>query len=266
MKPYFPALFAAFATPLSAASIFSQNFNGVTAGTAVTTTNTNYDLKTAGTGASQTGTLDTGNLFGLGTSNIYNRSVDTSNTQATSLRRNGFTSSPDLATYSFDFNDAGTTSGYTFRLSTENGAESLYSAQASFGANAINGVAGVYNFNQTYRLDMVANTGATTVNFFDGNGTSRSVGANSFSIFLTTLDRTSQTIVQDNVAFQGTQNGAGFDSIAFQTFGGANTINVAWDNVNVEDTASVTAVPEPSSALLLLFSLSGAMILRRERR
>ncbi len=266
MRPYLPVLFAAFATPLSAASIFSQNFNGVTAGTAVTTTNTNYDAKVGGTNATQTGTADTGNLFGLGTSNIYNRSVDTATNQATSLRRNGFTSSPDLVTYSFDFNDAGTTTGYTFRLSTENGAESLYSAQASFGANAINGVAGVYNFNQTYRLDMVANTGATTVNFLDGTGTSRSVGENSFSIFLTTLDRTSQTIVQNNVAFNGTQTSAGFDSIAFQTFNGANTINVAWDNVNVEDTALVTTVvPEPSSALLLLGGF-GAMILRRKRR
>ena len=264
MKPYLPALFAAFVTPMSAASIFSENFNGVTAGTAVTTTNTNYDAKVGGTNATQTGTADTGNLFGMGTSNIYNRSVDTATNQATSLRRNGFTSSPDLVTYSFDFNDAGTTSGYTFRLSAENGAEGLYSVQASFGANAINGVASAYNFNQTYRLDMVANTGGTTANFLDGTGTSRSVGENSFSIFLTTLDRTSQTIVQNNVAFNGTQNGAGFDSIAFQTFGSANTINVAWDNVNVEDAALVTPViPEPSSFALLGLGILGLCFRRR---
>ncbi len=245
---------------------FRKTLTGSPAGTAVTTSNTNYGFKSAGAGTSQTGTLDTGDLFGNGTSNIYNRSVDTSNTQSTVLRKNSFTSSPDLATYSFDFNDAGSTTSYTFRISTEIGAEALYSAQASFANRAINGVANAYSFNQTYRLDLVANTGGSPVNFLDGYGDTQSVGANSFSIFLTTLDRTSQTIVQNNVGFQGTQNGAGFDSIAFQTFGGGSTdVNVRWDNVNVEDTASVTAVvPEPSSALLLLGGF-GAMILRRKR-
>ena len=272
MKPYLPALFAAFATPLSAASIFSENFNGVPAGTAVTaggSGNTNYSARGGGgqsANLSQTGTLDTGDLFGQGTSNIYNRTVDTNNPGATSLIKNGFTSSPDLVTYSFDFNDAGSTGTYQFRLSTEFGAESSYNAAAVFGGTAINGVASAFNYNQTYRLDLVANTGGSTANFLDGNGISRSVGADSFSIFLTTLDRTSQTIVQNNVAFNGSQSKfAGFDSIAFQTFGSAVGINVAWDNVNVEDTALVTTVvPEPSSALLLLGGF-GAMILRRKR-
>ena len=60
--------------PTSAAVIFSQNFDSVTVGSAIVPANTNYTLYNADAGVTQTSTLDTGNLFGLGTSNRYNLS------------------------------------------------------------------------------------------------------------------------------------------------------------------------------------------------
>ena len=260
------------ATASANANIFSENFNAITAGTAITHSNTNYTDSFNGAGTSQTATADTGGIFGEGTSNIYNRTIDTSSSESARINANNL-GGGDVATYSWDFNDSSTAGGYAFRLSTANDAQSNFSVQVNFrpgtGNYSIidNDNTADYSPNITYRIDVVANTGASTINFLDGYGASRSVDADSFSIFLTDIAAQTQTVVKDNIAFNGTETGPGFDSIAFQTFNGSNGIDVAWDNVVVQDIASVTAVPEPSTyAIYAGLAVLGLVVYRRRRR
>ncbi len=257
----------------NAGIIFSQNFDSVTVGSAIVPGNTNYTLYGTGTGVTQTSTLDSGNLFGLGTSNRYNLSNDASTTNSTFIGVSGLNDAGlgSIATYSWDFNDSTGRDGYTFRISTGNIPQSQHTTQVNFNtgsAGTILDVANAFTLGSTYRVDLVANVGASTVNFFDGNGIARSVGANRFSVFLTTLDRTTQTVIKDNETFNGTA-GAGdgtFKSVNFQTFNGSTPI-VAWDNVTVRDEAFVTtAVPEPSTYVLLCVAGVAALGMVYRRR
>ena len=256
----------------SAAIIFSENFNGITAGTGITDSNTNYTDFFNGTGNSQTATADTGYIFGEGTSNIFNRSLDNSGSESARINANDL-GGGDLATYSWDFNDSSLTTagGFAFRLSTVNDAQSDFSVQINFRTDTReiidNDNETDYAANATYQLDTVANTGGSIVNYTDGYGDSQSLDADSFSVYLTNLDRTLQTLVIENRAFNGAETGAGFDSISFQTFNGADGIDVAWDNVVVDDTLTVTVVPEPSTYALLFGVLTlGLVVLRRRLR
>ncbi len=259
--------------PSSAAVIFSENFDGVTVGSAIVPGNTNYTLGATGAGTTQTSTLDSANLFGLGTSNRYNLTNDGSTSFSTFIGVSALNGSGlgSIATYSWDFNDSTGREGYTFRISTGNSPQSAHTTQVNFnssGAGSILDVTSAFTLGSTYRVDLVANVGASTVNFSDGNGIARSVGASRFSVFLTTLDRTTQTVIKDNATFNGGAGAADglFRSVAFQTFNG-NTPIVAWDNVTVRDEAFVTtAVPEPSTYALFCVAGVAAIAMVRRRR
>lgn len=276
LHPILPVAVATFLffswASADAGVIFSENFNDISTGDPISPSNTDYTDSFNGTGTSQTATQDTGDIFGEGTSNIYNRTLDTSTSNSARINFNDDDSGsinwgqPDVITYSFDLFDAssGSNGAYSFRVSPDSDAQSNYFTQVNFAPSTggVAGVNGAYSTNTLYRVDIVANTGGSTVNFVDGLGNARSVGADSFAVFLTDLATMAQTAVVDNVAGNGSQFGAGFESIAFQTFSGASGLDVYWDNVEVRDEAFVTnVIPEPAS--LLLLGLGGLALLRR---
>lgn len=256
--------------PLSAAIVFSENFDGLTAGAAIGDANTAFTDSFNGSGASQIATLDSSNLFLNGPTNIFNRSQDNSTSTSVRINFNGSLGTSDIATYSWSFYNAATspTGGYAWRLSTVPDAQSTYSVQVNFtpATGNIIDVAGAFSNQTLYRVDVVANTSASILNFNDGNGNARSLAPDSFSVFLTDLTTLVQSAVKDNVAFNGTVSGAGFDSIAFQSFNGATGHDVYWDDVIVRDEVFVTPIPEPSSTALAAAALGLlAMAMRRRK-
>lgn len=249
-----------------AAIVFSEGFETPAAGAFITAANTNFDVSgTSSSGLSFTATTDTGNIFGNGTANKFNQTVDTT-TAAISIREDNLSAVNlgNLATFSAAYRYTGNNTGFQFRAALINGATSSSNYNA-FASGVDLSSFGGFSSSTTYRFDLVANnTGAALTNYYGDED----LATGAYDLFITSLDGTFQARVKNDEAFlnfpsPGDSDADGFDSFSFQTFTTATGIGLAWDDVEIRNEAFVT-IPEPSAATLS--GSFGLLALLRRRR
>jgi len=262
------AALAAGSQSSRAAIVFSEGFETPASGASITSSNTNFTTAgTSSSGLSFTTTTDTGDIFGNGTSNKFNQTVDTT-AAAISIRVDDLSDASlgNLATFSASYRYTGSNTGFVFRVALIDGATGSANYNAAASGGELTSFGG-FSSSTTYRFDLVANnTGSALTNYYGDED----LASGAYDLFVTSLDGTFQTRVKNDVAFinfptPGDSDADGFDSFSLQTFTSSTGIELAWDDVEVRNEAFVTIpIPEPSSTALL--SLGGlALILRRRR-
>ncbi|QYY37271.1 hypothetical protein [Ruficoccus sp. ZRK36] len=265
------------ASLLSAATIFSDNFNEYTSG-AVLPSGDGYDWDSV-TADNQAYAYvnvetDSANVFGKGVTNQYLYLANLTGA-TTAIKPNAssqtFTSST-TGQISFDFYDPDyedfTQRGFLLRLGTAN-----YNGGTIFAIYFHNGTLyygtgssvnmsaesfASYTLDMLYQLDIVFNNSTTSLDY--GNG--QSVNSGTMDIWLNGV------LVAENVASTGNQaTGVSVKNINFTVGGSALQL----DELYVDDIAitNTVQVPEPAeSAFLLagLLALSASLIKRYQRR
>jgi hypothetical protein len=272
----------------NAAIIFSENFEAATAGSNITTANTEFKTTASATAPNSIfAVTDNGTFFG--NSNQFLRFDDSSAAVGPPTVRRSFTTAPVIAAltsgsfqFSFDFYDEpnATPTGFvntSLRLYLSNGSGATAANRAvdlqiyqdpdntfnNVGVSALSNagntqapsVAAPYSQNTKYHIDVVGSLDVAGHTYANG---SESVAFQTFDLWL------DGNRIADNVAFRN--NITQINDITIT--GGSTTANrvvtMNLDNI-VLFSNEITVIPEPSICIAAGLSLIGLVAMRRKK-
>jgi hypothetical protein len=253
-----------------AATIFSENFEGATANSNITTSNTTFTT-ISGTGTNSTlfALADTGSVFA--NANQYLQYNDASTSLSPVAAASWSALSNSVFGLSFEFNDVtdptGTAAALRVILSNGTSATSTnqlvnmvllngYMDVTLDPAANVAALTGGYSINTKHRIDVYGNMTGSTVTY---GPTSESLGAGKFDLWFDGVKVSNM----DDLAFRYSHTSLTELGIRVTSSGGARVTTVNFDNFSVADT--LPSVPEPSSMCLACCGLICASLVRRRR-
>ncbi len=254
MKLFPPSLITIFALAVTtvaaraATVIFSEDFESYTVNSNLVT-NTKWGSVSANSPNFLTIKQDTGNIFGLGTTNQY---LDVSDTSTELTRMDAKpTSGFQFATLELDFYETPGFTGAYWGVSLTN----AFPLQLNGGGIRTIGSGAytpdLYTVGVLHRLSLTFNNTTSTQTY---NG-SNSLASQTFDVWIDGI------LVIDNAAFTGAAV-AGTDLSTFSL----STPSSAFSQEMYIDNIVLTAIPEPSSVSLAIASLAGVFCMYRWSR
>jgi len=238
--------------------IFSENFQGIPADTAITAGNSAFNSVT--TNGTTSGTTRDDGAFGGGSGNIYGQFIDNDATSSFFFENTNL-GNKNLLTLSFNFVDNSTAGDprTLFRLYADGQASSDRGLDFRLNGGSFdyhNGTSVVslatgYTLGTAYSIVIIANAGDMVNDYF---GT-QDIAPDTFDLYL------DGSLIGDDLAFRNEVSS--LDEFVLQSLNASNTANVLIDNITIDDTA---VIPEPSTALLLGVSLAFMLLLMSRSR
>ncbi|MCH7225899.1 PEP-CTERM sorting domain-containing protein [Haloferula sp. A504] len=258
-RPLIATLLAACstATAVRGATLFTDDFSDKTVGAIITDGLGPGGDRAGSSSADQQVASNSGSPFGA--SNTYADINDSSNTWGT-LRSNTYTElSGAVSTFQFDFHETSTggsdvlTVGYA-----ESGGTLPDRVRVNLDDGRITGltttVSNTYSLNTSYTMYLIFNDTGAAVNYAGGT-----VAAGTADVWI-------EDFGGGNATYAGSVNATGSQTasyrVVFRSFS-TQTQQVYVDNVTAFTGAA--AIPEPSSAFILLGATGGLLLLHRRR-
>lgn len=239
----------------TAGFVFLENFGTLANGTAITTSNTNFDYVRTGTGG---GTIESANP-----STFTDSAMNLGGSSSTSLNGVGLTNglgNNNLLAFEIDLQTADSALG---DLVIASGQGSSFTGNGTFVTSQLFFGIQIDNGNLEYRTTSWNNTGITLANDTNyslgiyANNTGAAIAYPSGSVADGTMDIVvNGTVVANDVAFA---NNVSADAFRIYQVNGGQTYQL--DNISIRD--SLAAVPEPSSLTLLGIACVGSSLRRR---